>query len=64
MRGTLLMHCRDVADAGCRKNIERIHQRRTDDAEHVGHVVGDQGLNKRFARCHSGFAGYRGPIGV
>ena len=52
--GALLVHGRDKADSGGRKNIQRVHISRADDAEDIGHFVRDKGFDERFARSHFG----------
>ena len=48
----LLVHHRDEPDAGRCKDVHRIHEGRSHDAEHVGHVVGHQSLNEGFRGSH------------
>ncbi|OEZ81480.1 hypothetical protein JAB6_37420 [Janthinobacterium sp. HH104] len=50
--GALLVHDRNQADAGGRKNVHRVHEGRAHDAEHVGHAIGGQGFHERFGRRH------------
>ena len=50
--GALLVRDRNEADAGERKQVERIHVRRADDAEDVGHAVRDQRFDERLGRRH------------
>ncbi len=59
VRRALLVHRGDEADAGGRKDVERVHVGRADDAEDVRDPVARQGLDKGFARCHAGHV--RGP---
>ena len=54
VRGALLVDDRDQSDARRGEDIHCVHKRRTHDAEHVGHIVGDHGLHKRFTRGHAG----------
>ena len=49
VRRALLVHRRHEADARRRKQVERVHEGRADDAEDVLHALGDQGFHKRFA---------------
>ena len=55
--GALLVHDRDQADAGRREDVHRVHEGRAHDAEHVGHAVGDQGLDEGLGRRHLLHAG-------
>ena len=48
----LLVRDRDEADAGERKQIERIHVRRADDAEDVVDALRDQRFDERLGRRH------------
>jgi hypothetical protein len=54
----LLVRDRDEADAGERKEVERIHVRRPDDAEDVLDTVGHQRLDEGLGRRHLLLAGH------
>jgi hypothetical protein len=55
----LLVRDRHEPDAGERKEIERIHVRRSDDAEHFAHAVCDQRLDERLGGRHLAASGHR-----
>src|SRR5205823_9803183 len=50
----LLMGDRDEANARRLEDVEGIHIGRAHDAKDMLHVVGDEGLDEGFARCHAG----------
>ena len=52
--GALLVDRGNEADAGGRKDVERIHIGRADDAKNIGHPVAGQGLDEGLAGCHAG----------
>ena len=54
---TLLVRHRDEANAGERKQVERVHVSRADDAENVFHAIGDQRFDERLRRRHLLLAG-------
>src|ERR1700693_3401272 len=56
---TLLMRNRHEADTGGGKDIERIHERRADDSEHMAHAVAGEGLDERFGGSHFLRLGHR-----
>ena len=53
MGGALLVNRRNESDAGGRKQIQRIHIGRADDAEDLGDALRDQRLDKGFAGGHA-----------
>ena len=55
--GALLVHHGYQPDAGGREDVHGVHERGAHDAEHVGHVVGDQGLDKGLGGRHGLDAG-------
>jgi hypothetical protein len=60
----LLVRDRDEPDAGERKEIERIHVGRADDAEHVLDAMGNERLDESLGRRHLLLAGDgRGELG-
>ena len=58
MARTLLVHDRDEADAGGGEQVERVHERRSHDPEHVGDAVRHQRLDEGFTWGH---LRHRGP---
>jgi len=52
VRSALFVHRRHEADAGRGKQVQRIHEGRTDDAENILDALRDQRFDKRFAGGH------------
>ena len=68
MRRPLLMNRRNKADPRRRKNIQRIHISRTDDAKDILHFIGNEAsqptphwMSFSSSLVHSSFLGSRGP---
>ena len=55
----LLVRDRHEADAGGGEDIERIHERRADDAEHVSDAVGGERLDQGLGGSHFLWLGHR-----
>ncbi|MNN74873.1 hypothetical protein D3C81_1911160 [compost metagenome] len=52
MGGALLVHGGHETNAGGGKQVQRIHEGRTDNAEYVFDALRDQRFDKRFAGGH------------
>ncbi len=48
----LLVRHGDEADARVREEVQRVHESRPDQAEHVRHPLGDERLHQGLGRCH------------
>src|SRR2546428_1368945 len=53
MGRSLLVHRGDEANAGGRKQVERIHVGRADDAEYLGDALRDRRLDERLGTRHA-----------